>query len=139
LIIDGGFKMPDLTMDQVVEYIANLTLLQAAELKKALEAKLGVSAASVSVAAVSTSTQATAVQEAPKVEEKTSFDVVLIGFGDKKIQVIKAVRQITNLGLKEAKDLVEAVPKPLKEGVTKEEADKIKAIIDEAGGTVDIK
>jgi len=108
--------------------------LQAAELAKLLEEKWGVSAAApVAVAA------AAAGAAAAPVEEKTEFDVILLSAGDKKIQVIKEVRAITSLGLKEAKDLVEAAPKPVKEGVSKDEAAKIKAQIEAAGGQVDIK
>ena len=121
-------------LNVIVDQLSSLTVLQAAELAKLLEEKWGVSAAApVAVAA------AGAGSAAAPVEEKTEFDVILISSGDKKIQVIKEVRAITSLGLKEAKDLVEAAPKPVKEGVSKDEAAKIKAQIEAAGGQVDIK
>jgi large subunit ribosomal protein L7/L12 len=121
-------------LNVIVDQLSSLTVLQAAELAKLLEEKWGVSAAApVAVAA------AAAGSAAAPVEEKTEFDVILLSSGDKKIQVIKEVRAITSLGLKEAKDLVEAAPKPVKEGVSKDEAAKIKAQIEAAGGQVDIK
>ena len=121
-------------LNVIVDQLSSLTVLQAAELAKLLEEKWGVSAAApVAVAA------AAAGAAAAPVEEKTEFDVILLSAGDKKIQVIKEVRAITNLGLKEAKDLVEAAPKPVKEGVSKDEAAKIKAQIEAAGGQVDVK
>jgi large subunit ribosomal protein L7/L12 len=121
-------------LNVIVEQLSSLTVMQAAELAKLLEEKWGVSAAApVAVAAAGGGAAA-----AP-VEEKTEFDVILLSAGDKKIQVIKEVRAITSLGLKEAKDLVEAAPKPVKEGVSKDEAAKIKAQIEAAGGQVDIK
>ena len=120
-------------LNVIVDQLSSLTVLQAAELAKLLEEKWGVSAAApVAVAAA-------AGAAAAPVEEKTEFDVILLSAGDKKIQVIKEVRAITSLGLKEAKDLVEAAPKPVKEGVSKDEAAKIKAQIEAAGGQVDIK
>jgi len=120
----------------LVEQLSALTVLEAAELSKLLEEKWGVSAAApVAVAAVGGGAAAAA---AP-VEEKTDFDVILADAGDKKINVIKEVRAITGLGLKEAKDLVEAAPKPVKEGVNKEEAEKIKKILEEAGAKVEVK
>jgi large subunit ribosomal protein L7/L12 len=120
-------------LNEIAETLSTLTVMEAAELATMLEEKWGVSAAApVAVAAAAGPAAAAA-------EEKTEFDVILIAFGDKKIQVIKEVRSITGLGLKEAKDLVEGVPKPLKEGVDKDEADKIKAAIEAAGGQVDIK
>ncbi len=124
-----------ITKEDVVKFIEGMTVLELSELVKELEQKFGVSAAApVAVAAVA----AGPAQAAPA-EEKTEFDVVLTGFGDQKIQVIKEVRAITGLGLKEAKDLVEGVPKPVKEGVSKDEAADIKAKIEKAGGTVEIK
>ena len=121
------------------EEISGLTLLEARDLVKTLEEKLGVKAAApMAVAAMPMGGAAAAGQAAP-VEEKTEFDVILTGFGDKKVNVIKEVRAITSLGLKEAKDLVEAAPKPVKEGVNKEEADKIKKQLEEAGATVEIR
>ncbi len=117
----------------ILEEIKTLTILELADLVKAVEEEFGVSAAApVGVVAV-------AGAAAPAVEEKTEFDVVLTGFGDKKLNVIKAVREITGLGLKEAKDLVEGCPKAVKEGVAKDEADKIKAALEEAGATVEVK
>ncbi len=125
-------------VQKIAEEIGGLTLLEARDLVKMLEEKLGVKAAApVAVAAVAAPGAAAA--EAAPAEEKTEFDVVLTGFGDKKIQVIKVVRELTGLGLKEAKDLVEAVPKPVKEGVSKDESATIKKKLEDAGGTVEIK
>ncbi len=126
-------------VQKIAEEISNLTLLEARDLVKVLEEKLGVKAAApVAVAAVPVPGAVGAAEAAPA-EEKTEFDVILTGFGDKKIQVIKVVRELTGLGLKEAKDLVEGVPKPVKEGVSKEEAATMKKKLEEAGGTVEIK
>jgi large subunit ribosomal protein L7/L12 len=120
-------------LDAIAEQLSGLTVMEAADLAKLLEEKWGVSAAApVAVAAAGA-------VDADPVEEKTEFDVILIGFGDKKIQVIKEVRAITSLGLKEAKDLVEGVPKALKEAVPKDEADQIKEKIEAAGGQIDVK
>ena len=126
-----------LTKEELIKYIEEMPVLELAELVKDLEDRFGVTAApmAVGVAAVA----APGAAAAPAEEEKAEFDVVLTGFGDKKIQVIKAVREVTNLGLKEAKDLVEGVPKAVKEKVTKEEAGKIKQKLEEAGGTAEIK
>jgi len=122
-------------LNTIVDNLSSLTVMEAAELAKLLEEKWGVSAAApVAVAAGG----AAAAGAAPAVE-KEEFDVILLSAGDKKIQVIKEVRAITSLGLKEAKELVEGAPKPLKEGVTKEEAAKLKEQIEAAGGQVDIK
>jgi large subunit ribosomal protein L7/L12 len=119
---------------KLVADLSALTVIQAAELAKMLEEKWGVSAAApVAVAA------AGAAPAAEAAEVKTEFDVILTGFGEKKVNVIKEVRAITSLGLKEAKDLVEAAPKPVKEGVNKDEADKIKKQLEEAGATVEIR
>ncbi len=123
-------------LQKLVDELSSLTLLEAAELSKLLEQKWGVSAAPVAVAAAPV---AGAGPAAPVAEEKTEFDVILTGVGEKKIQVIKVVRELTNLGLKEAKDLVEGVPKPVKEGVSKEEAENIKKKLEEVGATVEIK
>ncbi len=121
-------------LDQIVDDLSNLTVLEAAELSKLLEEKWGVSAAApVAVAAVASGA------EAGEVEEQTEFNVVLASFGDKKINVIKEVRAITGLGLKEAKELVEGVPAAVKEGVSKEEAEQIKSKLEEAGATVELK
>lgn len=125
--------MPDLA--KLVDDLSVLSVLEAAQLSKMLEEKWGVSAAApVAVAAVGGA--AAAAEAAP---EQTEFDVILAAIGDKKINVIKEVRAITSLGLKEAKDLVEAAPKPVKEGVNKEEAAKIKKQLEDAGATVEIK
>lgn len=125
----------NITKDDVVKFIEEMTVLELSELVKELEEKFGVSAAApMAVAQVS----ARAEQAAPA-EEKTEFDAILTGFGDQKIQVIKVVRAITSLGLKEAKDLVDGIPKPIKEGVSKEEAADIKKKIEEVGGTVEVK
>ena len=126
--------MADITKADVIEFIANMTVLELSELVKEMEEKFGVSAA----APVAMVAAASAAVAAPA-EEQTEFTAILTGFGDKKIQVIKEVRALTGLGLKEAKDLVDGVPKPIKEGVSKEEAEKIKAVIEEAGGQVEIK
>ncbi len=126
--------MADLT--KLVDELSNLTVLEAAELAKLLEEKWGVSAAAaVAVAAVPGAGAAAA---AP-VEEQTEFTVMLAAFGDKKIEVIKEVRAVTGLGLKEAKDLVEAAPKAVKEGVGKEEAEKIRAALEKVGAKVELK
>ena len=123
-------------LEKIVDELSTLTILEAAELAKLLEAKWGVSAAAaVAVAAAPAGGGAAA---AP-VEEKTEFTVVLAAAGDKKIEVIKEVRAITALGLKEAKDLVEGAPKPVKEGVSKEEAEKIKAALEKVGAKVELK
>ncbi len=121
-------------LEKIVDDLSALTVLEAAELSKMLEEKWGVSAAApVAVAA------AAAGEAAGAAEDKDAFDVMLTGFGDKKINVIKEVRGITGLGLKEAKDLVEGVPSAVKEGATKDEADEIKAKLEEAGATVELK
>ena len=121
-------------IEKIADQLSDLTVLEAAELAKLLEDKWGVSAAApVAVAAV------TGGADEAAAEEKTDFDVVLASFGDKKINVIKEVRAVTGLGLKEAKDLVESAPKAIKEGVPKEEAEEIKAKIEAAGATVELK
>jgi large subunit ribosomal protein L7/L12 len=119
-------------LSKIVDQLSSLTVLEAAELAKMLEEKWGVSAA----AAVAVAGPAVA---AAVVEEKTEFTVMLAAIGDKKIEVIKEVRAITGLGLKEAKDLVEAAPKAVKEGVTKDEAEKVKAQLEKAGAKVELK
>lgn len=129
--------MAEITREQIVEALSNMTVMELNELRKELEEKWDVTAAAP-VAAVAPGV-AGAPGAAPAEEAPTEFDVVLTGFGDKKIQVIKEIRGITGLGLKEAKELVEGVPKPVKEGVQKEEAEKIKKKIEDAGGTVEIK
>ncbi|HXW83818.1 MAG TPA: 50S ribosomal protein L7/L12 [Candidatus Binataceae bacterium] len=126
-----------LSRDSVKEYLKNLSLLEAATLVKELEAELGVSAAApVAVAAAPAAGGGAAAAPAA---EKDEFTVVLKGSGDKKIQVIKVVREITGLGLKEAKDLVDGAPKPVKEGVAKAEAEDLKKKLEEAGGSVELK
>lgn len=125
-----------ITKEDVVKFIEEMTVLELSALIKELEDKFGVSAAAPVMAAVAAPGAASAAGPA---EEKTEFDVILTGFGAEKIQVIKVVRAITNLGLKEAKDLVEGVPKPIKEGASKDEAADIKKKIEEVGGTVEIK
>ncbi len=127
--------MADITKDDVIDFIANMSVLALSELVKELEEKFGVSAA----APVAFAGPAVAGEAAAAAEEKTEFDVILTTFGDKKIQVIKEIRAITGLGLKEAKALVEGVPAPVKEGIMKEEADKIKEQLEAAGAQVDIK
>ena len=123
-------------LEKIVEDLSSLTVLEAAELAKLLEEKWGVSAAAA--VAVAAGPAAGAAAAAP-VEEQTEFTVVLAAIGDKKIEVIKEVRAVTGLGLKEAKDLVEAAPKAVKEGVSKEEAEKIKATLEKAGAKVELK
>ena len=122
-------------INAIAEQIQGLTLLEAAELVKVLEQRLGVSAAAAAVAVAAPAAAAAA----PEAEEKTEFNVILTSVGDKKINVIKVVREVTNLGLKEAKDLVDGAPKPIKEGVSKQEADDIKKKFEAAGATVDVK
>jgi large subunit ribosomal protein L7/L12 len=120
-------------ISEIVEKIKALTLVEASELKTALEDEFGVTAAAPIMMGGAPAGEAAAV------EEQTEFDVILASFGEKKINVIKVVRAHTGLGLKEAKDLVDGVPKPVKEGVSKDEADKVKAELEEAGATVEIK
>lgn len=128
--------MAELSKADVIEYIKNISVLELSELIRELEETFGVSAAApVAVAAGG----AVAGGEEAAEEEQTEFDAVLVSFGEKKIQVVKAVRAITGLGLKESKDLVEEAPKPIKEEVSKEEAEDIKRQIEEAGGVVEIK
>ena len=127
--------MADITTEQVVDYLSNLPVIQIAELVKTLEGKWGVSAAPVAVAGVGGGAAA----PAAAAEEKTEFNVILADAGANKINVIKAVREITALGLKEAKDLVEATPKAIKEGVGKDEAEDIKKKLEAAGAKVEVK
>jgi len=124
-------------LDKLAEELSNLTVIEAAELSKMLEEKWGVSAAAP--VAVAGAPAAGGGDAAPAEEEKDSFDVILAGAGDKKINVIKEVRAITGLGLKEAKDLVEGAPKPIKEGVAKDEAEELKKKLEEAGASVELK
>jgi large subunit ribosomal protein L7/L12 len=125
-------------IDKIVEEIKGLSLLEAAELVKNLEETLGVTAAAAAPVAVAGAPGAAAAGAAPA-EEKTEFNVVLTAVGANKINVIKAVREVTSLGLKEAKDLVDGAPKPIKEGINKEEAEAIKKKFTEAGATVEVK
>ena len=124
-------------LNKIVEDLSSLTVLEAAELSKLLEEKWGVSAAAAVAVAAPSGSAGDAGGDAAA--EKDTFDVILSSFGDKKINVIKEVRGITGLGLKEAKDLVEAAPKPVKEGVSKEESEEIKKKLEEAGATIELK
>ena len=126
-------------LGKLVEELSSLTVLEAAELSKLLEEKWGVSAAAPVAAAAAPAAGGGAAAAASPVEEQTEFTVILAAAGEKKINVIKEVRTITSLGLKEAKDLVEGAPKPVKEGVSKEEAAKIKKMLEDAGATVEVK
>lgn len=133
-------KNGDGKVDSVLEVIENMTVLELSNLVKAIEERFGVSAQAPAVVAAGAPGAAPgAPGAAPAEEEKSEFDVVLQAAGDKKIQVIKVVRSVTNLGLKEAKDLVDGAPNPVKEGVSKEEAEKIKKDLEEVGATVEIK
>ena len=125
-----------MSRDEILQAIEGMSVLELSELVKALEEKFGVSAAAPVVAAGAVAGGPAAAEEA---EEKTSFDVVLVTAGAKKIPVLKVVREITGLGLKEAKELVDNAPKPIKEGVTKEEAEDIKAKLEEAGAEIEVK
>ena len=128
--------MANITKDQVIEFISNMSVLEMSELVKEMEDKFGVSAAAAAVAApVSAGTG----DAAAPAEEKTEFDVILTSIGEKKINVIKEVRGITGLGLKEAKEAVESAPKAIKEGVSKEEAEEVKKKLEEAGASVELK
>jgi large subunit ribosomal protein L7/L12 len=122
-------------IEEIIESLEKLNVLELVELTKAIQDKWGVSAAPVAVAAGPVA----AAEAAPAVEEKTSFDVILTGAGEKKIQVIKVVREITSLGLKEAKDLVEGAPQPVKQGLNKEDAEAVKAKLVAEGASVEIK
>lgn len=133
-----GANSGDAKLDAIIQSIETLTVLELSKLVKALENRFGVTAQAQVVAAGPVGGGAGAA-DAPKAEEKTEFDVVLAEAGAKKINVIKVVRELTNLGLKEAKDLVDSAPKPVKEGVSKAEADSVKAKLEEVGATVLIK
>src|SRR6056297_1866945 len=122
--------------EDILETISNMTVVEVVDLIEAMEEKFGVSAAAPVAAAAA---PAAGGGDAAAAEEKTEFDVILAGFGDKKVQVIKAVRGITGLGLKEAKDLVEGAPSPVKEGVEKDEAEDLKKQLEEAGASVEVK
>ena len=127
----------DISKEDVIEFIANMSVLDLSELIKEMEEKFGVSAAAP--VAMMAAGPGDAAGGGAAAEEKTEFDVILTAHGDKKIQVIKEVRAITGLGLKDAKELVDGAPKPVKEGVAKEEAEKIKAQLEEAGAQVEVK
>ena len=129
-------KMADITKDQVIDFIANMSVLEMSELVKDMEEKFGVSAAAVAAA---TPAAGGGGGGETATEEKTEFDVILTSFGEKKINVIKEIRGITGLGLKEAKEAVESAPKAVKEGVSKEEAEEIKKKLEEAGASAEIK
>jgi large subunit ribosomal protein L7/L12 len=132
--------MATLTQDQILDAFANMTVLELSEFKKAFEEKFGVTAAApVAVAAAPAGGAAEGGAAAPAAEEQTEFTATLTEIGPNKIPVIKVVRELTGLGLKEAKDLVDAAPKPVKEGVTREEAEKVKAALEEQGAKVEIK
>ena len=126
--------MAKLTNEDILNAIADMSVMNVVELVSAMEEKFGVSAAAVAAAPV-----AVAAEASVAVEEKTEFDVVLTSFGDKKVAVIKSVRTITGLGLKEAKDLVESAPAPIKEGIPKAEADELQKQLEEAGASVELK
>ena len=130
--------MAELTQDQFVDYIKNITVLELSQLVKRLEQELGVSAAAAMPMGMPMGGGAAA-GPAAAAEEKTEFDVILTDFGAKKIEVIKVVREVTSLGLKEAKDLVEGVPKPIKEGVPKAEAEAVKKKFEDVGAKAEIK
>jgi large subunit ribosomal protein L7/L12 len=131
--------MAELTQQQVVEYIKGISVLELSNLVKALESELGVSAAAAMPMAMPMMAGGAAAGAAAPVEEKTEFNVTLTEVGGNKINVIKVVREVTSLGLKEAKDLVEGAPKPIKEGVTKDEAEAIKKKFEDAGAKVEVK
>ena len=128
--------MANITKDQVIEFFSNMSVLEMSELVKEMEDKFGVSAAAAAVAAPVPAGTGDAAAQA---EEKTEFDVILTSIGEKKINVIKEVRGITGLGLKEAKEAVESAPKAIKEGVSKEEAEEVKKKLEEAGASVELK
>ena len=131
--------MAKLTAEELIQAIDEMTVLELNELVKALQDKYGVSAAAPVAVAAMPGMMPGAAEAAPAAEEKTSFDVILAAAGDNKLQVIKVVRELTQLGLKEAKDLVEGAPNKVKEGVSKEEAEEIKKKLEEAGAKVEIK
>ena len=135
----AGKEVKSSTKEEIIAAIKNMTVLDLADLVKTLETEFGVSAAPVAVAAAAPAAAAGAQAAGPAAEEKTEFTVTLKSFGEKKIEVIKAVREVTTLGLKQAKDLVEAAPQVVKEAIPKEEADTIKQKLEAAGATVEIK
>ncbi|HMS54991.1 MAG TPA: 50S ribosomal protein L7/L12 [Fimbriimonadaceae bacterium] len=127
------------TVESIVDQISSMTALELSELKKALEDKFGVTAAAPMMGMPMMMPGAGGADAGPAAEEKTEFDVILSAAGEKKLDVIKVVREITGLGLKEAKDLVDGAPNPIKQGAPKDEAEKIKAAVEAAGGKVDLK
>ncbi|RKX59027.1 MAG: 50S ribosomal protein L7/L12 [Thermodesulfobacteriota bacterium] len=127
------------TKEEVIEFIANMSVLELSQFIKELEEKFGVTAAAPVAAVAAAVPQAGAAEAAPAAEEKTEFDVILTEIGSNKINVIKIVREVTGLGLKEAKELVESAPKPLKTGISKEEAEEIKKKLEEVGAKVELK
>jgi large subunit ribosomal protein L7/L12 len=131
--------MPDVTKEDVIQFIEKMTVLELSELISDLEEKFGVTAAAPVAAVGALPAGAGAEAAEAQEEEKTDFDVILTSFGSQKIQVIKVVRAVTGLGLKEAKDLVEGVPKPVKEGIPKEEAEDVKGKLEEVGAEVELK
>ncbi len=131
--------MPDISQQQVIDYIKGISVLELSQLVKALEQELGVSAAAAMPVALPGAAAGGASGAAAPAEEKTEFTVTLTDVGDKKINVIKVVREVTSLGLKEAKDLVESAPKPIKEGVNKDEAEAIRKKFEDVGAKVEIK
>jgi large subunit ribosomal protein L7/L12 len=131
--------MATITQDQLLDAFANMTVLELSEFKKAFEEKFGVTAAAPVAVAAAPAGGAVAAEAAPAVEEQTEFTATLTEIGPNKIPVIKVVRELTGLGLKEAKDLVDAAPKPVKEGIARDEAEKIKAALEEQGAKVEIK
>ncbi|MEO0179918.1 MAG: 50S ribosomal protein L7/L12 [candidate division WOR-3 bacterium] len=133
--------MPDkkLGVEEILDAVGNLTVLELAELVKAMEEKFGVTAAAPVAVAAAPGVVAGVAAAQPETEEKDTFDVILVSVGDNRIPVLKEVRSITGLGLKEAKELIDTLPKPLKEGVSKDEAEKIKEQLTAAGATVEIK
>lgn len=135
---EAAQKKAGLSVDEIIDALSSMTVLELSELVKALEEKFGVTAAAP-VVAVGAAPGAAVGAAAAEEEEKTEFDVVLKDFGAQKIQVIKAVRELTDLGLRESKELVEGVPSPVKQGVPKEEAEQAKAKIEDAGGVVEIR
>jgi large subunit ribosomal protein L7/L12 len=132
-------KEAKMSMDEIVDALGSMTVLELSELVKALEEKFGVTAAAPMVAMGAVPGSAAAAAAAVEEEEKTEFDVILKDFGAQKIQVIKAVRELTDLGLRESKELVEGVPSPVKHGVSKDEAEQAKAKLEEAGAVVEIR
>jgi large subunit ribosomal protein L7/L12 len=131
--------MATITQDQLLDAFANMTVLELSEFKKAFEEKFGVTAAAPVAVAAAPAGGAVAAEAAPAVEEQTEFSATLTEIGPNKIPVIKVVRELTGLGLKEAKDLVDATPKPVKEGIARDEAEKIKSALEEQGAKVEIK